>query len=55
MNEAQRKLRQWLEEIQSCIKHIETEMKLKQEALEQHKKDLKEVLDALMTLEGEKG
>ena len=54
MNEAQKILRRELETIQNCIAQIDQDIKLKKESLESHKKELKEILDALMVLESEK-
>lgn len=54
MNEAQRILRREMELEQNCIKQIETSIERHQESLKVRKKSLKEIIDALMCLEGEK-
>jgi len=54
MNEAQKILRKELDTIQYCIKNLKTDIELKQRALEGHKINIKDILEALMCLEGEK-
>lgn len=54
MNEAQKILNNKKEEIQFCIKNLSQDVTIKQNAIDRHMKDLSDILDALMCLEGEK-
>ena len=54
MNEAQKILRKEMDTTQWCIDNLQMDIKLKQESLKRHKEKLKEILEGLMVLEGEK-
>lgn len=54
MNEAQKILIRKKEEIQYCIKNLSQDISLKQNAIERHKENLSDILEALHVLESEK-
>ena len=54
MNEAEKILVNRKEWIQERIGNLQTDINLKTEAVSQHEKNLKEIIDALMVLESEK-
>jgi len=55
MNEAENILRREMGKVQFCIKNLEISIETQQHSLKERKKELKEIIDGLMCLEGEKG
>lgn len=54
MNEAETILRREMEKTQFCIKNLEISIETQQDSLKERKKELQEIIDGLMCLEGEK-
>ena len=55
MNEAQKILKAELKHFQGRIENIKEDLKLKNETIKDYEEKIKEILEALMVLESEKG
>ena len=55
MNEAEKILNAELKHFQGRIKDMKEDLKCRNEAIKNYEKNIKEILEALMVLEGEKG